>query len=355
MRNENSNVESNNTQYSLLNKLQERHPFPLTCQIIVTEECPLKCSHCFIVNKVDPKNRLSLAEYETFFDELVELGVFQLIISGGEPTLRDDLLKMIAAAGTRHFYVRLKTSGILLSKKKIRNFFDAGLSQIDVSLYHTEPEKHDSFVGVQGAFQKAFEALLFFKAKGGRVSISFMAMEWNHDVVVDMIRLCEAHDFTCSIDPNIVLKQDGDRSPSTLRMTDESLVRFMSERMSIKELVYDCEVQMKSPSSPVCSMGISSAQINPNGDVVLCDRLPWVIGNIRDNRFEEIWLNSPIRKKLLKLTWADMEQCAQCDLASLCARCPGASLREIGDIRKATPFDCAITKAKAKAYYANRD
>lgn len=333
----------------LWQRLQSKHPYPLTIQAVVTEHCHLQCQHCYITEHTGAEDRLTLLEYERCFDEWAELGVLRLVLTGGEPTLRKDLLSIVSAAGSRHFYTQLKTSGTRFSDDDIPAYWDAGLSKLEVSLYHTVPEKHDAFVGLPGAFEKMFHAITAFKKVGGSVHVNVLAMNWNVDVLDEMIDLCEAHDFDCNVDPNVFTRQDAGAEPLKLRLSEASLVPYMKN--IAPRLGYENSLPGKKDARlPICGVGRGAIQINPNGDAVLCDRLRcWVMGNVRETSLRDIWLNSPIRQKVLNMKWGDLSPCGTCDLASVCSHCPGEALKVMGDIKSMVPYECAMTRASVEA------
>ena len=330
-------------------RLQSNHPYPLTVQAVVTERCHLQCQHCYIGDHEGPEDRLSLLEYDRCFDDWAELGVLRLVLTGGEPMLRNDLLGIVAAAGRRHFFTQLKTSGTRFSNDEALAYWDAGLSKLEVSLYHTVPEKHDAFVGLSGAFARTYRALTAFKAAGGNVHVNALMMNWNIEILDDMIDWCEANGFDCNVDPNIFTKQDGGSNPLRLQLSEASLVSYMKNIASRLGYEYG-HPQRKDASLPVCGVGQGAVQINPNGDVVLCDRLRgWVMGNVRESSLKDIWLYSPIRQKVLDMKWGDLSPCGSCEMASMCSHCPGEALKVNGDITSRVPFECAMTRARVLA------
>jgi PqqA peptide cyclase len=316
----------------------------LSLQPVLTHRCSLECPHCYVVPPRGPEDLLSLEEYDRCFEEWAALGVLRLSLTGGEPALRPELVDIVAAAGRRHFLIHLKTSGTRTSPEDIERLFDVGLSVLEVSLYAATPDKHDAFVGEPGAFSKTTRAAETFKAAGGRVRINIMAMRWNAADVPRLLNGCLQKGFDYTVDPVVVVRQDGNREPLRFRMTEAQLTELM-RNPGINDSAQLLKLPEKKKDAPICGAGQGSAQIEPNGDVLLCDKLRQPLGNIRRQSLKDIWEGSVIRKKFLGMRWGDLTQCAECKDARACSHCPGAALAEIGDIAAALPYACLVTRA----------
>ncbi|MCP8321489.1 MAG: radical SAM protein, partial [archaeon] len=75
----------------------------------VTRACNLKCKHCYENAGKPDKNELNTEEAIRVIDILVDAGVVILAFSGGEPTIRPDILKLIKHASMRGMYVAMAT------------------------------------------------------------------------------------------------------------------------------------------------------------------------------------------------------------------------------------------------------
>lgn len=94
----------------------EEHLMTACCVLLdITERCNQKCPYCFASANEDPSNDPSLAQIESHYDRLIELGEtrpFNIQLSGGEPTVRDDLPEIIKMGREKGFeYIQLNTNG----------------------------------------------------------------------------------------------------------------------------------------------------------------------------------------------------------------------------------------------------
>ncbi|MCP8309745.1 MAG: radical SAM protein [archaeon] len=120
----------------------------------VTRACNLKCKHCYENAGKPDKNELNTEEAIRVIDILVDAEVVILAFSGGEPTVRPDILKLIKHASMRGMYVAMATNGIFLASiDRVRELKNAGLRFVQISLDGIDPNTHDLFRGVPGAFR----------------------------------------------------------------------------------------------------------------------------------------------------------------------------------------------------------
>ncbi|MCL0094968.1 radical SAM protein [Dehalococcoidia bacterium] len=134
-------------------------PFQLsTVGLGVTDNCNAKCVTC-LHWRYKSFNELSLDEIDTVLTQSKELGILHVILTGGEPTLREDLHEIVRKASALKFEeILLLTNGLLLTEDRVQKLLAAGLTSVTVSLDGLE-ERNDSIRGVKGYFDKAISAL----------------------------------------------------------------------------------------------------------------------------------------------------------------------------------------------------
>jgi radical SAM protein with 4Fe4S-binding SPASM domain len=327
-------------------RIQAGHEFPLGVLYCVTERCPLRCPHCYQDrNEARREAELTLAEIETLLDELVTLGVFKLTITGGEPTLRPDLQEIVAAAWKRRFLVSLKTSAAFLSTEDVRRLRENGLSALNVSLYHVDPQKHDAFVGHEGAWKATMNAIELFGSLGGVVVVNVIAMNWNGDAISPLRELCERHNWSMTVDPKVTHRSDGDARPTGLRAMGDAMVAAIKKLPKIKG-----KGPERAADDLVCLAGVNTVYVKPDGEVWPCPAMPLSMGSIREKPLGEIWKESEVRKRVLAMRWGDSAKCATCGISRFCQRCPGEALQEHGSLARESTIDCAMAEAYARIW-----
>ncbi len=335
------------TSVSLFDRLQLAHPYPLSAMVVLTERCNLSCPHCYVPK---PKyiGELDKREISTVFQQLADMGILRLILTGGEPTLRPDLIDIVEDAIHKRFALVLKTNATRLTIKSVEALYEVGLTEIDTSLYHIEPEAHDKFVHENGAFQNTVRMMEHFSALGGRIRVSIIVMKWNLPIVLDLISYIEKKGWSRSVDLRIGVKTDGDKSPITQRANVKQLLQLVSNQAFFDPDIYR-DKTTPPMDKPACDAGRGTLSVMPTGEVWPCVSLPWSLGNIREKSLKEIWDTSLIRQKLLSMRRGDAVPCRECPDSPYCARCIANSFLEHGDPNKPAELDCEMARIWATA------
>ncbi|MBI3099117.1 MAG: radical SAM protein [Planctomycetes bacterium] len=132
----------------------------------VSRRCNLACVHCYAAagNKRFP-GELSTAEATTMLQDLAAFGVPVLLLSGGEPLIRRDLLELAALARSLGLRITLSTNGTLITPAVAEQLKTIGVGYVGISLDGLEPT-HDRFRGQEGAFQAALQGIRNCRAAG---------------------------------------------------------------------------------------------------------------------------------------------------------------------------------------------
>lgn len=133
---------------------------PLTANFKVTERCNLTCPMCGIPRFGDRRKEMGVPEIRDAARKLAELSIARVVVTGGEPMLRDDLEEIVAALTAEGIVVTLLTNGTLSSRARMKRLIDAGVQALGVSLDTLDEGWEDRFCGKEGTWQKAYEALV---------------------------------------------------------------------------------------------------------------------------------------------------------------------------------------------------
>lgn len=145
----------------------------------LTRQCNLHCVHCYIAatDRPDPEE-LKTPTALRVVDQLVDYGIPVLLLSGGEPLVRPDLLELASYATARGLRVGLSTNGTLLTGDTVHWLRKSGVTYVGVSLDGPEAV-NDRFRGSRGAFRQALEGIRNALAAGFRVSLRFTLTRYN--------------------------------------------------------------------------------------------------------------------------------------------------------------------------------
>ncbi len=141
--------------------------------------CNLTCLHCYSISADrDFPGELSTQEVYAVMDDLKAFGVPVLILSGGEPLLRDDIYDIANRAKAMGFYVGLSTNGTLIDAGNIRAIQSVGFDYVGISLDGMR-ETHDRFRRKAGAFDASLAAVHLCRDAGIKVGLRFTLTQDN--------------------------------------------------------------------------------------------------------------------------------------------------------------------------------
>ncbi len=156
-----------------------------------TQTCNLKCAHCYAGSENKKyKGELTTEQAKVMIDDLAEFGCPVLLFSGGEPTMRKDLLELMKYAKDKGMRVVISTNGTLITPEKARQYAEVGLSYVGVSLDGME-KVHDQFRGVDGAFRRALEGLENARKAGIKVGLRFTINKRNYKEIPKIFDMME--------------------------------------------------------------------------------------------------------------------------------------------------------------------
>src|SRR4051812_11744896 len=166
---------------------------PVHCIVQVSNRCNLTCGFCsFWERPAHPRDEMTVQDFETISAKLAEAGSMVVSIEGGEPLLRPDIVEIVRAFARYHHPI-LFTNGWRVTASLARALWDAGLTEIGVSIDYPDPERHDAHRGAQGTFAAAVRALQALRdtaPHGARqVAVMTVLMQDNLERFEDLLRL----------------------------------------------------------------------------------------------------------------------------------------------------------------------
>ena len=314
---------------------------PLSVHLDLTYRCNERCVHCYLDH--DDHGEMTTAEVADLLVQLADAGVFFLSLSGGEVFMRRDLFEIIEKARRLLFNVKVKTNGVMISKEEAARLRQLGVEQIQISVYSHRPEVHDAITKLPGSLARTIRAIRFLKSEGLKVSVSNVVMRANFVDQSGVMMLARELGAEYMLDPTITPKLDGDRSILALRIPGNDLKQIFHN----PELVGNVEEFCAAPPPPgedvsegfPCSAGHTACYISPYGDVFPCVQFPLPSGNVRRQRFLDIWRHSPQLKEVRSIRAKDLPTCSTCAHVGTCTRCPGLAYME-GNMRGPSTADC---------------
>ncbi|MET0576811.1 MAG: pyrroloquinoline quinone biosynthesis protein PqqE [Mesorhizobium sp.] len=156
----------------------------------LTHRCPLQCPYCSNPTELMKANReLDTETWLYLFGQAADLGVLQVHLSGGEPTLRRDLEQLIAGLSSRGVYTNLITAGVGIAEGRIEAFSEAGLDHVQLSFQGAHAETTERIGNNRGGHQKKLETAR--RVRAARLPLTINAPIHRHNIgeVPDFIEL----------------------------------------------------------------------------------------------------------------------------------------------------------------------
>lgn len=284
--------------------------------------CNQKCLHCYAAGQpLSDTPELTTAQWKEILAKLRAANVPQVTFTGGEPTLRADLVELVDAA--QWFVTRLNTNGRLLTPELCRRLYDASLDSVQVTLYSHDPAVHNALVGAEG-FDDTVAGIKNAVAAGLSVSVNTPLCSLNEDyaATVRFVNGLGVRYVTCSgLIPSG--SAEGAESRAT-RLTEEQLTDVLRRAVTVAEEL-EMEMDFTSPGwlkeetlrsmgltlVPSCGACLSNMAIAPDGGVIPCQS--WLssqpLGNMLTDDWDKIWQSQ--RCAAIRAKSAKMEQLCQ--------------------------------------------
>jgi len=327
---------------------------PMSVQLDVTYRCNERCVHCYLDH--DDHGEMTTAEICGVLDQLAEAGVFFLTLSGGEVLMRMDFFQILEHARKLLFDVKIKTNAFMIREKEADRMRKLGVEAVQVSIYSHRPEVHDAITKLPGSLKRSIAGIRFLQSRGLKVTIANVLMSQNlgdYAGVKALARELGAH-FT--IDPTITPKMDGDRSIVGLGIGGADLKDVFRNPELVGDVEEFCAPPVRVDEDVLdelpCSAGHTACYISPYGDVYPCVQFPLPSGNVRKQKFLDIWQNSEQLNEVRSIRARDLPVCSGCGHVGSCTRCPGLAFME-GNMRGPSTQDCEKSFARTGMVTAN--
>lgn len=314
---------------------------PLSVHLDLTYRCNERCVHCYLDH--DDHGEMTTEEILGVLDQLADAGVFFLSLSGGEVLLRRDFFPIVEHARKLLFNVKVKTNATMVHEKEAARLRELGVEQVQISVYSHRAEVHDAITKLPGSLDRTIRAIRFLKSQGLKVSISNVLMAGNFADQQGVIALAKELGVAYTLDPTITPKMDGDTSILSLRIASSELRQVLHNQDLVGDVAEFC-APPPAPGEDVmngfpCSAGHTACYISPYGDVFPCVQFPLPSGNVRRQKFIDIWRHSPELKEVRSIRARDLPTCSTCSHVGTCTRCPGLAYME-GSMRGPSTADC---------------
>lgn len=328
-----------------------------------TRNCNLSCVHCRASATYGPyTGELDTAAAFTLLDQIAGTGRPIVILTGGEPLLREDIFDITRYGTKLGLKMVMAPNGTLLTESVAREMKESGIQRISISIDGATEEQHDRFRGVPGAFKGAMDGIHAAKSAGIEFQVNTTITRLNRDQIPEILALAETigavalHIFL--LVPTGRGKYITDQAISAQEY--ESTLNWFYERkqQTALQLKATCaphyyrilRQRAREEGRPVtfqthgldavsrgCLGGSGFCFVSHRGIVQPCGFLDLDCGDVTKTSFADIWRNSDIFRQLRD---ADnlTGKCGECQYRKVCGGCRARAYEATGDFLAEEPL-----------------
>lgn len=334
----------------------------------LTARCNLACRHCRAEAKRDfAAGEFTLAELGGIARDIRAAGDPILILTGGEPLVRNDFFDFARACSGLFTRVALATNGTLVDAEMARKIKECGIQRVSVSLDGATASTHDAFRRMPGCYQAAWRGFDALRRAGLSVQVNVTVARHNIAEIPDILNLALAHGADAfHVFVLVPVGCGAELSPDVrlARPQMEEILKWLFEKSLelkgklhlkatcapqyyriMRQMAPERKIEIHNAAQGMqaltrgCLAGSAVCFISRIGDVQPCGYLPVRVGNVRERKFAEIWdqaeafaaLRDPERLK---------GKCHACGYRKVCAGCRARAFAETADFLAEDP-DCA--------------
>ena len=331
---------------------------PLQVSIEVTRRCPLECLHCYnnlpMADTNARQREMSKEEHFRVLDELVEMGCFWILYTGGEVFARKDFLEIYTYAKKKGFLVTLFTNGTIINEQIADYLVEWPPFAIEITMYGRTRETYEALTQIPGSYDRCIRGIQLLKQRKLPLKLKTVATSVNKHEVMAMRRFAEDElGVEFKMDGQINPRIDCSQSPLAVRLTPEELVALdMAAPKGKSEYLRLAKHDLEKPANLsqidtvyFCGGGMNSFAINAWGEIGICVISQQETFSVRNGGVKAIWEQSLLQLRNRKRT--RITKCVKCRIQSMCGMCPANGEMENDDKEAPVEFLCHVAHLRA--------
>lgn len=327
---------------------------PLHGTLALTHSCNLRCVHCYVLpNAKSPSAELSTDDWLALAQEAAEAGCFSILLTGGEPLLRNDFAEIYLGIRKLGIHVMLFTNATRVDERMVEILRSAPPRLIEVTVYGATPETYLRVTGRAEGHAEAMRGISLLRAAGLPVRLKTVLMQPNRHEFEALRALAAEGEPALRYDAVIQPRFRGDTEVERLRVPPAEVAEL--EARAIPELPGQWRAQQarqaaQAAAGPTplyaCAAGAISFYVSAEGLVQPC--VSAVRHGVRYGRGGLLAAFRGCRRSVRELRAPAGQECATCGDRVFCGSCPPIAELEDGNEAGKCTYACALAHARGK-------
>ncbi len=334
----------------------------------LTRSCNLFCAHCRGSATHDSyRDELTTEECFRLVDQILEVGHPIIILTGGEPLVRPDVMEIAGYAVNKGLRVVMGTNGTLITEEIALKLKEVPIARLGISLDFPLAELQDNFRGQSGAFAAVMKGIANARRAGIEIQINSTITKLNVDYLDELLTLA-LEVGAVAFHPFMLVPVGRGKGLESVELSPEryeqTLHWIYDKQAELGDKIFfkptdvphylrvvkqrqkqDRQVKMKAatgnnPKNTItrgCLAGIGFCFISYQGKVKGCGYLNVDAGDVRKERFAQVWADSPLFHQLRDLSNLK-GKCGICEYKRICGGCRARAYEATGDCLEAEPY-----------------
>ena len=333
---------------------------PYTGALELLPDCNMDCRFCYVHqnkgHRVEEGEILRADEWIPILQQAYDMGVYSLLITGGEPLLYPGLKEIVTWMSEKGLVMNMNTNGTLFDESWVEFFKNYGIRRFNVSLYGTDDETYEKLCGYKNGYTKVMNTFRLMKEAGFHFCIAVSVVPQNMHQIEEMKRIAEELDVEISYATYMFTGSRRGTDPAEqYRMSPSDAAKTSVRCFHLQHPKADyeatCRYSLSKLADPhrfnqskgfVCYAGKSDFWLNWNGQMKPCGMfsMPELSYDLRKRSFEECWKSMVEDSHRLPSV---CQKCAQCKMRDLCQTCPAENYAETGRLDGKPEYQCQVT------------
>ena len=259
---------------------------PIEAFVQVTYQCNFRCNYCFI-----KPERKDLHDVSDIFDLLFTWGTRKVILTGGEPLVRNDFMEIVTEAAKKFERVDVQTNGYFITD------FEPDITSLPQTVaYYISldgPQEYTDALHGKGTFERIIRGIKTLRQHGYKILLSVLLTPGNI-MYYDYLRKLAEEVVDNKVNFGIPLPIGNSSDRIKAMYCDKEFILTYLEKVGKPLLDQSAEFSGRSanPAVTQCGAGVTSVTITPDGDIypcaTVCTDTQWKMGTIFDNDLERI-------------------------------------------------------------------